>query len=167
VLEIRIGLKNFNGAACGILFKSSVAQNIPPEWEKTHPQVKRLLLLFPGTKVAEVEEQEKKSESLPPGSDDAEKAAELAAAVAADEEAARKAAEEEADSDAGEETGEEEEEERPLAAGDPVMALYKEEVRRGEVVKVLESGVVHVKLEDDTANYRVLDDDKVTLIEDE
>ena len=44
---------------------------------------------------------------------------------------------------------------------DQVIALYKGEDREGEIVHITGSGVVYVRLEDDEANYRRIDDDNV------
>ena len=49
MLEIKIGLINYTGVACGLAFEKSVAQDVPEDMGLDHPQVKRLLALFPGT----------------------------------------------------------------------------------------------------------------------
>ena len=184
MLRIVIGLQNYNGVACGVNFEKSIGQNIPEDWTVEHVQVKRLLALFPGTTVEDV------AKGTPVGADDEKVKADLEAARKADH-AAKAAAESELTpqpetvetaeevleaelvekeaEEVAEEVEEleepEDEEKKPLESGDTVLAHYKGEFRKGKVVKVLESGVVRVKIDGDDANYRVLDDDKVSKLD--
>lgn len=175
MLRIVIGLINYSGVACGINFEKSIAQNVPEDMDLDHPQVKRLLALFPGTTAEEVgegtaiePEKVEKVEKIvtPPPPEVVETVEEL-------EEVEETPDAEVVDEDVGEEVEEEVEEvEEPedqsetcLTAGDDVLAHYKGEFRKGKVVSVLESGVVRVNLDGDDAQYRVLDDDKVSKLD--
>lgn len=179
MLHIVIGMINYTGVACGIAFEKSVGQNIPEDWDRSHVQVKRLLALFPGTTAEDVSG-EKKDGTV--GQDKEKVKADLEAALKIDE--AARALDEEAvkhfpqpgTEEKTEEKTEETTEQAPeagddnavsLAAGDSVMAEYKGDSIPGEVVKVLDSGVVRVKLEGDNANYRVFDDDKLERVQPE
>jgi hypothetical protein len=162
MLRIVIGMINYNGVACGLAFEKSVGQKVPEEWTREHAQVRRLLALFPGTTVEVISGEEKVGTV---GQDHEKVKTQLETARKIDEDAAKlfpqPGTEEEPDEQAPET---EVAETVSLAAGDTVMAEYKGDICRGKIVKVLESGVVRVKLEDDEANYRVFDDDKLSRI---
>ncbi len=167
MLRIVIGLQNYNGVACGVNFEKSVGQGIPEDWTVEHVQVKRLLALFPGTTVETVDAE--KPEPTPQPEATPEPCEESAVAEEVETEEGDEAApvaepvEDEVEEEA-EEVEESEEEECPLEAGDRVLAHYKGEFRKGKVVRVLESGVVRVNIDGDDAQYRVLDDDKVSRL---
>ncbi len=175
MLKIVIGLQNYNGVACGVNFEKSVGQGIPEDWTVEHVQVKRLLALFPGTTVEDVGEGKSVPAEKPKPVPQPEAAPETAEEPAVAEEVETEEEDEAApvadpvDEEVEEEVEEvdepEDEEKKPLAPGDTVLAHYKGEFRRGEVVKILESGVVRVNIDGDDANYRVLDDDKVSRLD--
>ncbi len=177
MLRIVIGLQNYNGVACGVNFEKSVGQGIPEDWTADHVQVKRLLALFPGTTVETVDAEKPKLTPQPEAELETVKdravteEPETSATSEDAEEAPQAESVEEETEEVSEEVDEvgepEDEEKKPLSAGDMVLAHYKGEFRKGEVVKVLESGVVRVNIDDDDANYRVLDDDKVSKLDQE
>jgi len=189
MLRIVIGLQNYNGVACGVNFEKSVGQDIPEDWTRDHVQVKRLLALFPGTTVEDVgvgkavaakkpdptpqpkAEPETAEEPAvaeePETSAPAEDAEEAPVADPVEEEETEEVAEEVEEVEEPEEPEPDDEEKQPLGPGDDVLAHYKGEFRKGKVVKVLESGVVRVNIDGDDAQYRVLDDDKVSKLDPE
>jgi hypothetical protein len=142
MLEIKIGMDNFTGVACGVGFEASVAR---VDLREDSVQVKRLQALFRGTTVRNLDVASVgpgvKASSVPevkpvPVPVSPQKVAPPAIVEQAPKEV-------------------------PLAVGDVVLADYKDDMRRGRIVKVLSNGLLHVALDGDDAKHRVIDAEKV------
>lgn len=135
-LKITIGLDNFNDVACGFMFERSVcvledAEKLPV----LQRQVFRLQALFPGSTVEELDAQ-----PTP---------APVPATVPVPAPAPKN----------------EEPPSKPplrgfLDVGERVTVMFKDEKRKGEVVKVL-GDKVHVSLDGDSVKYRVIPSDMI------
>jgi len=171
VIRVTLKERNYTGVACGLDFTASVAETDLP---RDHFMFRRLEALFPGVKIEEMDAEEPtKGDDKTDAEKDAEARAmaDMAAKAEAERQAkvkaemAAQAAKEAAELGDDEDEDDEDEDdgiasEPPLGPGSSVVVDYKGEVRTGEIVKALE-GKFHVKLDDDDANYRVIDADKI------
>lgn len=168
MIKVTLKERNYTGVACGLDFEASVATTDLP---REHFVFRRLEALFPGVKIEEMDAEEPtKGDDKTQAEKDAEARAMADMAAKAEEErqarvkaemaalAAKEASEMGDDEDEDEDDGISSE--PPLGPGSSVVVDYKGEVRTGEIVKVLE-GKYHVKLDDDEANYRVIEADKI------
>jgi len=156
MLEIKIGMDNFTGVACGVGFEASIAR---VDLREDAVQVKRLKALFRGTTVRNLDAGAGHSEAEARVAQEAEQSA-LEARRRAN--AARPGpVPTSPQKNASPAILEHVPQETPLAVGDIVLADYKDDMRRGRIVKVLDKGLVHVAIDGDDAKYRVLDAEKV------
>jgi hypothetical protein len=149
MLEIKIGMDNFTGVACGVGFEASIAR---VDLREDAVQVKRLKALFRGTTVRNLDAGAGHSEAEARVAQEAEQSA-LEARPGPVPTSPQK--------NASPAILEHVPQETPLAVGDIVLADYKDDMRRGRIVKVLDKGLVHVAIDGDDAKYRVLDAEKV------